>query len=156
MYLVLPLCSYWFKANSFSSVISGYRDVPQSNVSPLLPRRLLLLREELLGLPQSGACGPANSLVAPCVCQTNKILYWSSLQTRGERLVQSGYLAQFFARVTQASIDHSLKDLCGLGLRCLGERTQLLRRTGRISILKQMLRCFSSEAVPCQKVFAQN
>ena len=86
----------------------------------------------------------------------NKILCWSNLQIRGERLVLSGYLAQFFARVTQASIDHSLNDLCGLGLRCLGSRTQLLRRTGRISILKQMLRCFSSGAVPCQKVFVQN
>ena len=61
------LLSYLCRVTGLNLIVSAplYRDVPQSNVSPLLPRRLLP-REEPLGLPQSGACSPAASLVAWC------------------------------------------------------------------------------------------
>lgn len=61
----------------------------------------------------------------------NKMLLWSNLQRRGGRLLQSGYLAQFFAGITRAGTYRVLNDICGLRLSCLGE---LPRRAGRVNV----------------------
>lgn len=56
----MSLCVVTGLKLGFSSFISEYRDVPQSNVSLLVSRRLLLMREEPFSLSQCGARGPAN------------------------------------------------------------------------------------------------